>query len=78
MKDGQSLTAVIASDTGGDLLLAEPSGKTTRVAKSNITSTRPSAISLMPEGLLQTLKPAQVRDLMTFLLTERPAAKSKK
>jgi putative heme-binding domain-containing protein len=70
LKDGESVTAVIAGDTGSELLLADVTGKTTRVPRSKITTTRPSAISLMPEGLLQTLKPNQVRDLMTFLLTD--------
>ncbi|MBI5802327.1 MAG: PQQ-dependent sugar dehydrogenase [Verrucomicrobia bacterium] len=77
LKDGESLTGVISGDTGSELFLADPTGKATRIAKSRIASTRPSAISLMPEGLLQTLKPAQVRDLMTFLLTERAAANAK-
>ncbi|MCI0541870.1 MAG: DUF4038 domain-containing protein, partial [Verrucomicrobiales bacterium] len=76
LKDGESLTAVIAGDTGDELLLADPAGKTTHVAKSRIASTRPSALSLMPEGLLDRLGPAQVRDLMTFLLTERPESGS--
>jgi hypothetical protein len=34
-----------------------------------------SAVSLMPAGLLQSLDQNQIRDLMTFLLTEPPAAK---
>lgn len=77
MKGGDSLTAVIAGDTGGELLLADTTGKTTHIAKSTVTSSHPSSISLMPEGLLQSLKPAQVRDLMTFLLTEPPVKKPK-
>jgi hypothetical protein len=33
---------------------------------------KPSAVSLMPEGLWQNLTAEQQRDLMTYLLTEAP------
>jgi hypothetical protein len=49
-------------------LLADATGQAKRIAKLRITSTRPSTLSLMPEGLLQSLSSVQVRDLMTFLL----------
>jgi type 1 glutamine amidotransferase len=39
------------------------------LSKSQLASIKPSAISFMPEGLLQTVKPSQLKDLMTFLLT---------
>jgi hypothetical protein len=35
-----------------------------------------SAVSLMPEGLLQSLDQNQIRDLMTFLLTESTTVKA--
>jgi hypothetical protein len=34
-------------------------------------------VSLMPEGLLQSLSPTQVSDRMTFALNERPPVPSK-
>ncbi|MCI0539878.1 MAG: hypothetical protein L0Z50_32110, partial [Verrucomicrobiales bacterium] len=71
LKDGESLSGVVASDTGEELLLADATGQAKRIAKLHITSTRPSTVSLMPEGLLQSLSPTQARDLMTFLLVNR-------
>ncbi len=70
LKDGDSLTAVIAGESDTELVLADATGKKTPLAKTRIASMKPSSISLMPEGLLQNLSPQQVRDLMTFLLTE--------
>jgi hypothetical protein len=32
----------------------------------------PMTISLMPEGIDKALTPAELRDLMTYLLTEQP------
>jgi type 1 glutamine amidotransferase len=42
------------------------------VKKSEIVSAKPVANSLMPAGLDQALDPAELRDLMTFLLTPAP------
>ena len=43
-----------------------------KLTKSDITKTEPMTISLMPAGLDKTLTPEELRDLMTFLLKEKP------
>ena len=45
---------------------------TIRAPRATCSEMRPSAVSLMPSGLLEGLKGEQVRDLMTFLLHEPP------
>jgi hypothetical protein len=54
-------------------VLGQVSGGNLTIPKDKIAGIKASAISLMPEGLLQTLTPIQIRDLMTFLLTETTA-----
>lgn len=77
LKDGTSITGMLLEDTAPAVVLAEVSGTKRTIAKSNIAGMKASAVSLMPEGLWQNLNDQQQRDLMTFLLTEPPAAKGK-
>jgi len=48
--------------------MLEP-GATTEVSRNNIESMRPSRLSMMPAGLLDTLKEDEVLDLMAYLLS---------
>jgi hypothetical protein len=41
-----------------------------KVTKSAIKSRRPSALSLMPAGLVNTLDKEQILDLLAYLLAE--------
>jgi putative heme-binding domain-containing protein len=52
----------ITSATGVDIL----------VSPTDVAEMRPSGVSLMPEGLLDSLNESQVNDLLTFLLHEPP------
>lgn len=45
---------------------------TTVIAKKDIADIRPSAISLMPEKLLDTLSDQEIADLFTFLALDQP------
>ena len=49
-----------------DMLAA---GKLTVVKRKDIESMKPSTVSLMPEGLLNTLKEEELLDLVAFLLS---------
>ena len=42
------------------------------LARANVESVQPSAVSLMPAGLLEGRKDSEVRELLTFLLWEPP------
>jgi len=69
LKNGEGLTGVLQSDSRDQIVLGDVSGKAVTVPKNQIASLKPSALSLMPEGLVQALAPQQLRDLLTFLLT---------
>ena len=73
LKDGASASGIVLEDTAQALVLGQVSGGNLTIPKDKIAGIKASAISLMPEGLLQTLTPIQIRDLMTFLLTETTA-----
>lgn len=66
--DGESVSGVLQGDTAREIRLADASGKSVTIPKSNVKTVRPTALSLMPEGLLATMTANQLRDLMTFLL----------
>ena len=69
MKNGDTLTGVIRGVTDQEFTLMDGSGKANHVNRSETSVTRQLPISLMPEGILATLKPDELRDLMTYLLT---------
>ena len=77
LKAGGTASGIVLDDTPDNLVLGQIAGANMVIPKNNIASMKASAVSLMPEGLLQALSAAQRRDLMTFLLTEPPAEKAK-
>jgi type 1 glutamine amidotransferase len=72
LKNGEAMTGVLVGDSGTESKFADASGKITALAKNEIASMKPSAVSLMPEGLLNSLSEAQRKDLFTFLLMPSP------
>ncbi len=75
LKDGTSLLGMILEDTRESVVVAEVAGSKRTIAKSGIKAMKASAVSLMPPGLWSALAPQQQKDLMTFLLLEKPAKK---
>jgi putative heme-binding domain-containing protein len=72
LTDGGMETGVILSDTPEKLVLGQVSGKSIEIPRTRIVRAKPSAVSLMPEGLLKGLSIQQQRDLLTFLLVTPP------
>jgi putative heme-binding domain-containing protein len=72
LKNGETLNGIILSDSPDKLVLGLVDGKTIPVARSTVTAVKASAISLMPENLLQGLSLQAQKDLLTFLLTVPP------
>jgi putative heme-binding domain-containing protein len=70
LTDGGMETGVILSETPESVTLGQVSGKSLEISRKNILRMKPSAVSLMPEGLLKGLNSQQQKDLLTFLLTE--------
>jgi putative heme-binding domain-containing protein len=77
LKDGEEVTGTRWSETASELQIAQAGGRIVTVQKSSIRKSEPMTISLMPTGLEQGLTPAELRDLMTFLLTEAPRQNAK-
>jgi putative heme-binding domain-containing protein len=69
LKDGEVQTGVLLKNNREQVVLGQLSGKDLTIPKENVAEMKPSAVSLMPEGLMKALTPEQQRDLMTFLLT---------
>ncbi|MBO0697742.1 MAG: c-type cytochrome, partial [Zavarzinella sp.] len=70
--DGKTYTGKIISDTkDGIVILTDPedSTKVVEVKRADIDQVKPSAVSLMPEKLLQPLNEDEVADLMAYLLS---------
>jgi putative membrane-bound dehydrogenase-like protein len=65
-KDDRTITGIIKEESDAALVLRTPSGDMT-IPKAEIEKRKTQPISLMPEGLLQGLKPDEVRDLVDYL-----------
>jgi putative heme-binding domain-containing protein len=64
-------------ETDAELHIAQPGGAVAKIPKADIARTEPMTVSLMPAGIDKTLTAEELRDLMTFLLTEVPASNAK-
>lgn len=67
LKDGSVLNGLIVEQTPNTITLAAAKNQRTTINRSQIASLNESSVSLMPEGLLQPLKPQELRDLFSYL-----------
>ena len=67
LQDGRVLTGLVTSKNDKTLTL-RGQNETYTLSVGDIVEIKPSTSSLMPEGLLQTLGPDQVRDLFAYLM----------
>jgi putative heme-binding domain-containing protein len=72
MKDGSAVAGTRLAETADELQIAQPGGAVAKLNKSAIAKTEPMTVSLMPAGIDTSLTPAELRDLMTYLLRESP------
>jgi putative membrane-bound dehydrogenase-like protein len=79
LKDGRDLSALIVAKTDHGMTLQTPAEKVT-VENSDIVSVRQTQLSLMPEGLLTSLKDDDVCNLIAYLMNPRqvPLPEAKK
>jgi putative heme-binding domain-containing protein len=70
--DGRILTGLMAAQTPGSITLLAAKNERTTISREKIESIQESPASLMPENLLQPLKPQELRDLFSYLQSERP------
>lgn len=78
LKNGEPVTGTRVGENEDTLSIAQAGGKTAKLGKKDIVKIEPMTLSLMPEGLDKALTPGELRDLMTYLLTERAVRASKK
>ncbi|MFM8274954.1 MAG: c-type cytochrome, partial [Gemmata sp.] len=70
--DDKTVTGRIVNDSGGKYLVVtdpENSSKVVELKKDDVTEVKPSAISLMPEKLLNELNENEVLDLLAYMLS---------
>ncbi len=72
-KDGEVITGRVGNMNGDKLNVLEnmfAPGDFTDVKRQDIASIEPSKVSMMPEGLLNSLNADEIQDLMAFLMSE--------
>ena len=67
LKDGRVLNGLVAAKTERTLTL-RTMNETLTVERNEVEGTQESKLSLMPEGLLESLTEAQRRDLIAYLM----------
>jgi len=71
-KDGDIVTGWVPEETDTTVSVMEDMlvvGKLTVIKRKDIESMKPSTVSLMPDGLIDTLKEDEISDLVAFLLS---------
>ena len=72
LKDGTSVTGRVTSEEAGKLLIAANAfapSDLTEVKVSDVKTRKASPVSLMPEGLINSMNPSEVLDLLAYLLS---------
>jgi putative heme-binding domain-containing protein len=72
LKDGRVLHGLLADKNAAGMSLIDAERKTTKIADEEIEEAKASDVSLMPEGLLDTLKDDEIRDLFRYLQSAGP------
>jgi putative membrane-bound dehydrogenase-like protein len=67
MKDKSVLNGIIASKTETDIDLKLPGGNKQHIKTSDVTSMKEMKLSMMPEGLYQTLNTQDMANLLAYL-----------
>ena len=66
-KDEQAVTGVMVESTPTTVVLLDSTNQRHTILRDQIKDLKESQISLMPEGLLEALKPQQLMDLFSYL-----------
>lgn len=79
-KNGETLSGRIANLGGGDVNIVEDMfdpGRMTSVRRQEIESIEPATLSMMPQGLINSLKAEEISDLIAYLFSRAdPSHKS--
>ena len=70
-KDDQSLTGFVLVDQPKAVTIMDTTGHKLVIAREQIQSLQASAVSLMPEGLLDAFTEQQIRDLISYVAQKK-------
>jgi putative heme-binding domain-containing protein len=70
--DGRVVTGLLAESTPETITLLDAKNKRTLINRQDLEELRESAVSLMPEKLLDELTDGQLRDLFAYLQSDSP------
>jgi putative heme-binding domain-containing protein len=73
-KDDRALSGLLVESTPKTVTILDRNNQRTILARDEIKELRESSVSLMPEGILDPLGPQQIRDLISYLQSDGPAA----
>jgi putative heme-binding domain-containing protein len=71
-KDDRSLSGFLVEQNNQVVVLRGLDGQNTTLSRKDITRMETSGLSVMPEGLLDTLKEPEIRDLFAYLRSSQP------
>ena len=71
-KDGRSLSGVVKAETSTSLTLAQSGGLEEKILRNDIAEIKASGLSLMPEGLEQSMTPQELADLIAYVKHSLP------
>jgi putative membrane-bound dehydrogenase-like protein len=77
LKNGQSLSGVLATETGNSITLLAPEGKQQVVLRSDLEELVSTGKSAMPEGLEKEVKHQDMADLIAYIRTVGPQPQRK-
>jgi putative heme-binding domain-containing protein len=70
LRDGRVLSGLIVDENDQALTLLDNNRQKTVIPRNAVEDVKPTAVSLMPEGLLDTLSEPQIRDLFRYLQSQ--------
>jgi putative heme-binding domain-containing protein len=75
LKDGRVLTGLVVEENGASLTLVDSQQQKTTIGRSEVEEMGAAPLSIMPDGLLDTMKDEEIRDLFRFLQSENPGGR---
>jgi putative membrane-bound dehydrogenase-like protein len=72
LRDGRVLVGLVIEQSAESIMLVDAKNERTVVARGDIDVIEPAEKSLMPEGIVEKLSPAQLRDLFSYLERSAP------
>ena len=76
LEDGRQVSGMLSRETSSSIVLVGPEGKQNDILRSQIDELRSSGKSLMPEGLERDMTRQELADVIAYVASSRPPAKS--